>query len=173
MSAHVSTVLSSYFEVQLIVNRYSEAVQTLYSKNIFHFYDPGDIRHFGRALLLQRLNEVHSITMDWERPFSIFNPANTIPRQGNEEWKAWRDTWSIIASMKGLKELRVILKSHKLFVVSQARRMKMCVPMMGIQDVRVFELIIPWDDNGDWAFAANAPFTIVKSPDVSGNRRRP
>ena len=108
--------------------------------------------------------------MDWERTFSIFNPANTIPKQNNEEWKAWRDTWLIIASMEGLKELRVILKSHK-FVVTKARRMKMCGPMMAVRRLRVFEVIVPWDDNGDWSFAANAPFTIVKGPDKSGTSR--
>ena len=69
--------------------------------------------------------------------------------------------------MEGLKELRVILKSHK-FVVSQARRMKMCVPMMGIKGLQVFELVVPWNGDGDWEFAANAPFTIVKAPDKSG-----
>jgi hypothetical protein len=104
--------------------------------------------------------------MDWERTFSIFNPANTIPKQNNEEWKAWRETWSVIATMAGLKELRIILKSHK-FIVLQDRRMKMCKPMMGLKDLRVFDLIIPWDDNGDWGFAANAPFTIVRGPNKS------
>ena len=68
--------------------------------------------------------------------------------------------------MEGLIVLKVILKTHK-FLVPQARRMKMCVPMMAMKNLQVFELVIPWDDNGDWDFAANAPFTIVKGPDKS------
>jgi hypothetical protein len=149
--------------MKLMDDRYSGAIKTLYSKNVFHFCDPGDIRHFDRALLPQRLDEVHSIVVDWERTPSIFNPANTIPKKNNEEWKLWRETWSIIASMAGLKELRVISKRHN-FVVPQERRMKMCMPMMSIEGLRVFELIIPWDDHGDWNFAAKAPFTIVRGP---------
>ena len=69
--------------------------------------------------------------------------------------------------MEGLRELTVILKSHK-FIVTKARRMKMCAPMMGIKGLRVFELIVPWEDDGNWDFAATAPFTIVKGPDKSG-----
>ena len=68
--------------------------------------------------------------------------------------------------MEALKELRVILKTHK-FVVTKARRIKMCGPMMVIKGLRVFELIVPWDGGGDWDFAVNAPFTIVKGPNKS------
>jgi len=143
---------------------YSEAIRTVYSKNVFHFYDPGDIRYFSRAILPQRLNDVHSIMVDWERAFSIFNPYNAIPKQDNEEWKAWRQTWAIIAKMGGLQEVRVILKKHK-FVVSRIRRIKMCQPMMDIKGLRTFEVIVPYDDDGDWDFAADAPFNIVKAPE--------
>jgi hypothetical protein len=146
------------------MRRYSEAVRVLYMKNIFHFYDPGDIRHFSRAIVPQRLNDVQSIMMDWERTFSIFNPYNTIPKQDNEEWKAWRETWAIMAKMEGLKEVRVYLKSHK-FIVSKIRRMKMCQPMMEIKGLRIFEVVVPFDDDGDWDFASNAPFKLLRGRD--------
>ena len=142
---------------------YSEAIEVLYSKNVFHFYDPGDIRYFSRAVLPHRLNIVQSIIMDWERTFSIFNPYNAIPKQDNEEWKAWRDTWAIIAKMEGLREIRVILKEHK-FVVSRIRRMKMCQPMMGIKGLKVFEVIVPPVADSRWAFVrSDAPFKIVEA----------
>jgi hypothetical protein len=153
-------------EIFTDIYRYSEAVRVLYTKNIFHFYDPGDIRHFSRAILPQRLNDVQSIMMDWERTFSIFNPYNTIPKQDNEEWKAWRETWAIVAKMGGLKEVRVFLKSHK-FIVSKIRRIKMCQPMMEIKGLRVFEVVVPFDDDGDWDFASDAPFKIVRGRDRS------
>jgi hypothetical protein len=104
--------------------------------------------------------------MDWERTFSIFNPYNTIPKQDNEEWKAWRETWAIVAKMEGLKEVRVFLKSHK-FIVTKIRRMKMCQPMMEVKGLRIFEVVVPWNDEGDWDFASKAPFTILRGPDRS------
>jgi len=140
---------------------YSEAVDQMYSRNIFHFNDPGDIRYFSRAIVPQRLNAIHSIVVDWERSFSIFNPYNYIPKQDNEEWKAWKQTWDIIARMEGLQEVRVILKKH-IFVVSRTRRIKMCQPMMEIKGLKKFELIVPPDDEQEWNFATDAPFKVVK-----------
>jgi hypothetical protein len=133
----------------------------MYSRNIFHFNDPGDIRYFSRAVLPQRLNAVHSLIIDWERPFSIFNPYNAIPKQDNDEWKAWKQTWAIIARMEGLQDVRVILKKHK-FVVSKNRRIKMCQPMTEIKNLRRFELIVSPEDDEEWDFAADTPFKIVK-----------
>ena len=111
---------------------------------------------------------IHTIMMDWEAVFSIFNPNNTIPRQDDREWRAWRDTWATISSMEGLLELRLTLKSHK-YVVTKARRRKMCQPMMDIKGLKVFELILPFDDLQDWDFAKNAPFKIVRSLNRSAN----
>lgn len=145
------------------VNRYSEAVPILYSRNIFHFYDPGDIRHFARTILPQRLNTVQSILIDWERVFSIFNKDNTKPKFNLEELKLWCETWAIIGKMEGLIDLKVTLKSHK-FEVPRARRIKMCRPMMEIKGLRTFELTIPWNDQTDWDFAEEAPFKIVRGP---------
>jgi hypothetical protein len=142
---------------------YSEAVPFLYSKNTFHFYDPGDIRHFARAILPQRLNVVQSILIDWERVFSIFNKDNTRPKFNLEELKLWCETWAIIGKMEGLMEVKVNLKSHK-FDVPQARRIKMCRPMMEIKGLKTFELIVPWNDQTDWEFAEKASFKIVRGP---------
>lgn len=145
---------------------YSEAISILYAKHIFHFYDPGDIRYFARTILPQRVDSVHSIIMDWERTFSIFNKDNTIPKHNDEELKAWREIWEIIAKMQGLMELKVILKPHKFFV-PRSRRKRMCRLMMDIHGLRTFELVVPWVDETDWSFAASAPFTIVRGPDRS------
>lgn len=104
--------------------------------------------------------------MDWERPFSIFNKDNTIPKMDREEFRLWKDTWSIIAHMESLKDLKVILKPHKT-EVSYERRKMMCEPMMEIKGLRKFELVIPWNDEGKWDFAEQAPFTIIRGADLS------
>ncbi|KAH7317921.1 hypothetical protein BKA65DRAFT_557333 [Rhexocercosporidium sp. MPI-PUGE-AT-0058] len=142
---------------------YSEAVPILYSKNVFHFYDPGDIRHFARTILPHRLNAVQSIMIDWERMFSIFNRNNGIPKQDDEELMAWRETWEVIARMSGLMDVKVVLKPHR-FHVTRARRRRMCKELMGIHGLRTFEVVIPWDDETDWSFAASAPFRVVRGP---------
>jgi hypothetical protein len=135
----------------------------MYSRNIFHFYDPGDIRHFARSILPQRLNIVQSLLIDWERVFSIFNKDNTRPKMNLEELKLWCESWAIIKNMEGLTEVRVTLKSHQ-FEVPRERRIKMCRPMMEIRGLNTFELIVPADDTTDWGFAEKAPFRIVRGP---------
>jgi hypothetical protein len=100
--------------------------------------------------------------MDWERPFSIFNKDNTVPKMNKEELFAWTQTWSIIKNIEGLQHLKVILKRHK-YEVSNARRVRMCKPMMEVRGLRTFELVIPWDNNEDWEFAANASFKILRA----------
>ncbi|PMD25984.1 hypothetical protein NA56DRAFT_685803 [Hyaloscypha hepaticicola] len=142
-------------------NRYSEAVEVLYGKNIFHFYDPGDIRHFSRSVLPQRMNNIQSLLIDWERVFSIFNRDNTRPKFNQEERKIWCEVWAIIGKMAGLITVRVVLKSHT-FEVPMERRVLMCRPMMEIMGLKKFELVVPWDDATDWGFADEAPFKIVR-----------
>lgn len=138
----------------------------MYTKNTFHFYDPGDIRYFGKTILPHRLNSITSMIIDWERPFSIFNKDNTVPKMDREEFKSWSESWEILRGMESLRDLRVILKPHK-YEVSLARRKKMVAPMMGMTGLRKFELVIPFDDQGDWEFAKDAPFEIVRGIDMS------
>jgi hypothetical protein len=107
------------------------------------------------------LNVVQSLLIDWERVFSIFNRDNTRPKFGLEELKLWCETWAIIGKMEGLTEVRVALKSHQ-FEVPSERRIKMSRPMMEIRGLKIFELLVPWDDTTDWGFAEKAPFRIVR-----------
>jgi len=144
-------------------DRYSEAIPLLYSRNIFHFHNPGDIRHFSRTILPQRLNQVQSLVIDWERPYSIFNEFNTIPKRGKKEYELWCQAWAIIRDMQNLRDLAVILKKHK-FNVPQERREKMCQPMMEIQGLRTYELRIPWDDPTDWYVAFCSPRGLCALP---------
>ncbi len=133
----------------------------LYGRNIFHFYDPGDIRHFSRSVLPQRMNTIQSLLIDWERLFSIFNRDNTRPKFTQEERKLWYEVWAMIGNIAGLIAVRVILKSHT-FEVPMERRVLMCKPMMEIKGLKKFELVVPWDDRTDWGFADGAPFKIVR-----------
>ena len=82
-----------------------------------------------------------------------------------DEFRLWKEAWAIIAGMKNLKDLKVILKPHKA-EVPYARRKKMCEVMMGIKGLRKFELVTPFDDEGKWDFAEEAPFKITRGPDA-------
>ncbi|KAL3419892.1 hypothetical protein PVAG01_08391 [Phlyctema vagabunda] len=140
---------------------YSEGIEVLYSRNVFHFYDPGDIRYFERKTLPQRLNSIHSIMLDWGAVFSIFNPDNGEPRHDEREFALWSETWAILLGMESLQEVRVLVMKSE-HEISLERRVHMCEPMRKMQGLRVFELVLPFDDDQDWTFAQDAPFKVVR-----------
>lgn len=107
------------------------------------------------------MNSITSLVIDWERAFSIFNKDNTIPKMDREELRLWTEAWEIIQSMQELKSLKVTLHAHKAEVPYERRKL-MCQPMMALKGLRRFDLVIPYDDEGDWDFAADAPFTIIR-----------
>jgi hypothetical protein len=107
---------------------------------------------------------MQSVVLDWD-----VNTYHVMPQHDNREWRAWRETWAIISNMEGLREVKVILKTHE-FVIARSLRIRMCEPMMEVQGLSIFEVIAPKDDEGDWGFAAAAPFKIVKGSRYCQNR---
>jgi len=65
--------------------------------------------------------------------------------------------------MKGLREVRVLLKKHR-FLVSKNRRLKMLTPLMKVTGLKVFEVIVPWISDNYWDLAINTPFKIIQKP---------
>jgi len=63
--------------------------------------------------------------------------------------------------MTDLKSLKVTLHAHKAEVPYERRKL-MCEPMMKIKGLRRFDLVVPHDDEGNWDFAEDAPFTIIR-----------
>ena len=78
-----------------------------------------------------------------------------------EELRLWTEAWDIIQSMTDLKSLKVTLHAHKAEVPYERRKL-MCEPMMKIKGLRRFDLVVPHNDEGNWDFAEDAPFTIIR-----------
>lgn len=61
--------------------------------------------------------------------------------------------------MKYLQRLRVGLQRRK-FETVEARK-KVAKPMMSVIGPRIFELVLPLEEDGQWDFLEDAPFKIV------------
>jgi hypothetical protein len=61
--------------------------------------------------------------------------------------------------MKNLQKLRVGLQQKEFETVGERR--KVAKPMMNVIGPRIFELVLPLGENGQWDFLEVAPFKIV------------
>jgi hypothetical protein len=67
-----------------------------------------------------------------------------------------------------LRQLRVKLQQKK-FESVMARR-KVAEPMMEIRGLRIFELLLPLEEDWQWDFLEDAPFAIVVKFSRAGRR---
>lgn len=61
-----------------------------------------------------------------------------------------------------MKDLKVILKESYDESGPNAGRKKMCEAMKEIRGLRNFELVIQATDRGNWGFAVDAPFEVIR-----------
>ena len=94
--------------------------------------------------------------MYWERPF--WSASESYATTINAE-KDWIEAWRVIAAMKCLQKLRVGLQRKK-FETVEARR-KVVEPMMSVTGPRIFELVLPLEEDGQWDFLEDSLFKIV------------
>lgn len=128
----------------------------LYSTATFLFFRPMLLTYFARTIPPQRLDSIRTLTIYWERSF--WSASESYAGAAKAE-KEWIEAWQLIAAMKYLLRLRVGLQRRK-FETVEARR-KVVEPMMSVIGPRIFELILPLEDEGHWNFLEGAPFKIV------------
>jgi hypothetical protein len=109
-------------------------------------------------ILPQRLDSIRTLTLYWERCFWSASESESFARAVNAE-KDWIEAWQVITAMKYLQQLRVGLQRRK-FETVEARR-KVAKPMMSVTGPRIFELVLPLEEEGQWDFLEDAPFRIV------------
>jgi len=114
------------------------------------------LTYFARTIPPQRLDSIRTLTIYWERSF--WSASESYAGAAKAE-KEWIEAWQLIAAMKYLLRLRVGLQRRK-FETVEARR-KVVEPMMSVIGPRIFELILPLEDEGHWNFLEGAPFKIV------------
>jgi hypothetical protein len=143
---------------------YSEAILHLYSTATFLFFQPRLLTCFARTTLPQRLDSICSLRLEWERAFEAvgMDGGVRVARAGQE----WVEAWD--AGMKALRQLRVNLQRRGFG--SMEVRTRIVEPMMRVKGLNVFELLLPLDEDGEWDFLVDPPFTIVDRSSRDGQR---
>jgi hypothetical protein len=119
--------------------RYSEAIPLLYSTTHFHFPDPTNLPSFRTIILLQRLNSIRFLSIDWSD--TGFGRSHSRGQ--------WESTFDVVSQMKELQELRICAKM--LVIDPEHRQMKMMQPLLRrVEGLRVYELVVPGDQLRLW-----------------------
>jgi hypothetical protein len=117
---------------------YSEAINILYTKNVFDFDCLESFVSFSCEVLPQRLDSVRKIQLDFRFNLSVLY-AEWTPRT---DWARWERTWRIIASMLALEEVRMRFSWPEMSK-SADNVLKILEPMQLVTGLKVFEVTMP------------------------------
>ena len=89
-------------------SRYSEAIELLYTANVFVFLQNTSLQAFHAATATQHLNGIRSVHMHWQVP-ELTQRVPNLSAPGQSE-ACRRDSAAIIAAMPHLRQLSVFLQ---------------------------------------------------------------
>lgn len=90
---------------------YSEAVGLLYSTNTFDFADLFTFLDFVAAIPPARANQVQHINLSWLFRHTIYACVGFLPLFHRSTWE---DVWTTMATLRGLRSLRVQLADQEM-----------------------------------------------------------
>ncbi|MCJ1261623.1 hypothetical protein MMC22_001489 [Lobaria immixta] len=131
-----------------VIRRYSEAINILYSCNIFGFPNTNYLIVLPKLLIPPHFNAIRSLnfTMRLEKVCPIYTDLYPSDR-GDQLIRLWASQWKNIASMEGLRELRVRMKvPFRWRGVWIREQILLLEPLKQITKLKVFVLTLPFQD---------------------------
>lgn len=135
---------------------YSEAINILYSNNVFNFDSLESFVSFSCEILPQRLDNVRRIQLDFRFNLSVLYTECT-PRTN---WPRWERTWRIIASMVALQEVRMRFSWPEMTKFAR-EELRVLEPLQLVTGLKLFEVTMPSLLNVDIKDRDDLPFRIV------------
>ena len=123
---------------------YTEAVDILYSQNIYDVNGPESLVSLSSILLPHRLDAIRSLQMTW----AFFHAGQTVYDedrlllQGDEA--LWTACWAIVNSMKGLNDLRIWLSMSPAAATTRKPERALLMPLAQIGPKKRFEVRVSW-----------------------------
>ncbi len=116
---------------------YSEAIDMLYSCNVFEFQDLETIFQLPRRILPHRLNLIASIQVDLS-----YMEALQFNQSCDHFPKEWESCWRIIAELQGLRELRVDINMFFELYKPHIPLKTILDPLRAVKGAKIFEVSI-------------------------------
>ena len=138
---------------------YIEAIDILYSCQIFDFQDMNTLFWFPSTILPKRLDAIRSLRLTVDR----YTPKQLYA--GYSELNLYHPThpWQIIANLPQLKDLVITFNTPQETFTEQ-KKLVLLHPLMDIRQPENFELRVPWSEADQPALSDNHTFRLVFLP---------
>ncbi|MCJ1434320.1 hypothetical protein MMC27_003687 [Xylographa pallens] len=142
---------------------YTETIPILYTHNEFSFNEQTTLLSFSTLLLPQRLHAIRSLRLQWYE--GSCQGRWCLPDAGAlHDEVTWIKTWRVIATMRGLRTLRVtIAEFPPCAQLSPPQIVRVLQPLKAVTRPQVFEVHWQWEDRLEEARVelGDVPFVLV------------
>lgn len=90
---------------------YSEAIEILYTLNIFSFRSLNTLFYMSQTVLQRRFHAIQFLTLSWAIEEHLYGPPEWSGNPPNDT-PTWERTWRIISGMPNLHHVHVVLRSN-------------------------------------------------------------
>jgi hypothetical protein len=140
--------------------RYTEAINVLYSGNLFDPLHPGFVRYLPLLIPLRQMNSICSLQTMLYVPWL---PDASKESKRNQLYSDWMAIWQNISSMQSLRRLVVKIEVRLSSLGSfQENEIDVLQPIKTVTRPEVFNLIIPWKSGKNEALLDGFPCKIIR-----------
>ena len=145
---------------------YTEAINVLYSSNVYDINGPETMISFSKTILSHRLNAIRSLQLTWAffYPGNIYSEYDKILLDGDEA--LWTVCWAVIRGMNGLSDLLVWLSMSPAIEAAQRRESDLFQPLIDLRPKRRFEVRVSWaPPKSEGQAKEEYPFKLIRLQD--------
>lgn len=144
---------------------YTEGIDLLYSLNTFDVMGPESLVSFSTIILPQRLNALGSLQLTWAFFKTQVTDSEKVLLQGDDA--LWKACWRVIASMEGLRDLRVWLSMSPTNKLARHLETALLAPLAQVGTRRLFEIRVSWSltENRNVSEEVFANYRLVRQED--------
>jgi hypothetical protein len=152
----------------LTSSRYRESIDLLYTHNVLDINQIFTLLSFHEALPTHRWNTIRALRFYAFIPYNYYAwPGEGASLcHGRAEDRTWVRTCELLASMKGLRHLKIVIEGFPDDWDEQNLKnvTKFIQPLVKIKVPGTFTVAIPWPSHAaEDAILAAAPFRLVRS----------
>lgn len=112
----------------------------VYTQHTFSFAGFEPFLYFTRAIIPERLNAIRSSVIE-----GLVLPSPHSTDLFPHDFKTWKQAWSVIATMNGLKNLKIIIEpSHGTYYDAEEKAI-IFAPLKEIRQVLEYEVFLNWE----------------------------
>lgn len=119
-------------------NRYTDAIEVLYSSNVFDFDSMESLILFSIAIVPKRFDAIQYLQLDFRFSTSSFFSESTA----YNDPPRWERTWRVIGSMKSLQEVWAWMSWHRL-EFSPVEEARLIEQLHQVRQLKTFEVSLP------------------------------